>query len=73
LAGVSLSDSRSKEETARFVNCFQLLLKGDSDKTNSKQAVNPIDINAKDEHGFTPLHYAIYMGRYTFYTKDYPN
>ena len=63
LAGVSLSDLRSKEETARFVNCFQLLLSGNSDGiNNSKQAVNPTDVNAKDENGFTPLHYAIYMG-----------
>ena len=64
VAGVALSDLRSADETAKFVNCLELLLnwKGNPDETNCKQAVAPIDVNSKDEHGFTPLHCAIYMG-----------
>jgi len=64
VAGVALSDLRSADETAKFVNCLQLLLNwGRSDDQNSsKKSADQIDVNAEDEHGFTPLHYAIYMG-----------
>jgi len=64
VAGVALSDMRSADETAKFVNCLHLLLNwGRSDEQNSmKKSADQIDVNAVDENGFTPLHYAIYMG-----------
>jgi hypothetical protein len=62
VAGVALSDLRSADETAKFVNTLQLLLDSVENPDKKKAVINPIDVNTKDNRYLTPLHYAIYMG-----------